>query len=243
MRNALKTASEAIVGVDLSSVLMHGLVNEFTGLSFSSRVGLGNLVPGTRLGAVDTDYKRTMQEILGPVASIGAGFFDATISMTKGDFVKALRQGGPLAAQNAIKGWEQWDKGFSQDVRGRKLVDASGTGALAQSLGFSSSALANAYDLDRIDKQTVAFYYMVRQDFVNDIVAAVRDNKTEKINDILQAVSEWNKANPTLPIALNPSSIRRTIAEAGMPINQRTLLSLPKALRGSSEAYRLTLNP
>jgi hypothetical protein len=45
-----------------------------------------------------------------------------------------------------------------------------------------------------------------------------------------------------MPIALNPSNIRRTIAEAGLPINQRTLLNLPKALRGGSEAYQLTRN-
>ena len=33
---------------------------------------------------------------------------------------------------------------------------------------------------------------------------------------------------------------QRALAEAGLPINQRALLNLPKALRAGSEAYQLT---
>jgi hypothetical protein len=45
IRNIAKTASEAMVGADLSSVVLNGVVNEVTGMSFASRVGLGNLIP------------------------------------------------------------------------------------------------------------------------------------------------------------------------------------------------------
>lgn len=240
LRNILKNASEAIVGADLSGVLMNGIVNEITGLSFASRVGLGNLIPGTRMFAADTDYKRNAQEILGPVASQVIGGFEAIESLSKGDWVKAIRQGGPLAAQNAIKGVEQWTQGYAQDVGGRKLVDASGYEAILQAMGFSSRALNEAYALDRIDKQTLAFYQMVRSDFTNSIVGAVRENKPEKIEETLRAVNAWNQTHPDMPIALNASNIRRTVAEAGLPLNQRTLMTLPKQLRGSSEAYELT---
>jgi hypothetical protein len=242
MKNTLKNASEAIVGVDLSGVLLHGVVNELTGLSFASRVGLGNLIPGTRLGVADTDYKRTLQEMLGPVASMVAGGFEAAGSITKGNFYEALRQGAPLAIQNAAKGMEQFDRGYASDVLGRKLINVSGWEALAQSVGFSSAGLARAYEMDRIDKQTQAFYAMVRLDFTRDIVAALRDGKQSQAREIMESVQAWNKHYPEMPIAINGSSIRRTLAEAGMPLNQRTLMNMPRALRGSSEAYELTLN-
>lgn len=242
MKNVLKNASEAIVGTDLSGLFLNGAVNELTGLSFASRVGLGNLIPGTRIFAADNDYKRTAQEMLGPVASQVIGGFEALESLSKGDFVKAVRQGAPLAVQNAVKGAEQWTSGYAQDVRGRKLVDVSGFEALMQSIGLSSSAVNQAYQLDRIDKQTVAFYQMVRQDFTNDIVKAVRDNEPGKIEDVMRSVNAWNASHPEMPIVLNPSNIRRTVAEAGLPINQRTLMTLPKQLRASSEAYELTRN-
>lgn len=241
MKNTLKNASEAVVGADLSGVLLHGLVNELTGLSFASRVGLGNMIPGTRLGAADTDYKRTLQEMLGPVASQVSGAFEAAGSLTKGNFYEALRQGAPVAVQNALKGYEQFTRGYAADVQGRKLVDASGLEALAQSVGFSSAGLAKAYEMDRIDKQTQAFYAMVRLDFTRDIVAALRDGKQSQVREIMDSVQAWNKQYPEMPIAINASSIRRILAEAGMPLNQRTLMNMPRALRSSSEAYELTL--
>lgn len=240
LKNILKNASEAIVGTDLSGVFLNGLVNELTGLSFASRVGLGNLIPGTRMFAADADYKRVAQEMLGPVASQVIGGFEAVESLSKGDFVQAIRQGGPLAAQNAVKSVEQWSKGYAQDAGGRKLVDVGGFEALMQGLGFSSAAVNHAYQLDRMDKQAQAFYQMVRTDFTKDIVSAVRDGNQEKIMETVAMVNAWNQTHPDMPIALNPGNIRKTIAEAGMPLNQRTLMNLPKQLRGSSEAYELT---
>ena len=242
LKNVLKNASEAIVGTDLSGLFLNGVVNELTGLSFASRVGLGNLIPGTRMFAADSDYKRVAQEMLGPVGAQVIGGLQGLESLSKGNFVQAIRQGGPLAAQNAVKGFEQWDKGYAQDTGGRKLVDVGGLGALMQSLGFSSSALNQAYALDRIDRQTMAFYQMVRTDFTNDIVKAVKDGKPEKIEETLRSVNAWNQSHPDMPIVLNPSNIRRTVAEAGLPLNQRTLLNLPKQLRSGSEAYELTRN-
>ncbi len=37
------------------------------------RAGYGNLIPGTRIGAADTDYRRAMDEILGPVGGMASG--------------------------------------------------------------------------------------------------------------------------------------------------------------------------
>lgn len=235
LRNVLKNASEAIVGADLSGILMHGIANEMTGLNFASRVGLGNFIPGTRIGAADADYKRVMSEILGPVGTQVQGYIAGTGSLLKGDFLTAAKQALPLAAQNAIKGWEQWGRGYATDIGGRKLIDVDGWQAFWQSLGFSSAALGRAYEADRIDKQTRAFYDAAHQDFVKDLVKAVSDNDQEGARRVMEAVTAWNKAHPDMPMALSPASTRRTIQQAGMSLNQRTFMTLPKGLRGSSE--------
>lgn len=235
LRNVLKNASEAIVGADLSGILMHGIANEMTGLNFASRVGLGNFIPGTRIGAADADYKRVMSEILGPVGTQVQGYITGTGSLLKGDFLTAAKQALPLAAQNAIKGWEQWGRGYATDIGGRKLIDVDGWQAFWQSLGFSSAALGRAYEADRIDKQTRAFYDAAHQDFVKDLIKAVSDNDQEGARRVMEAVIAWNKAHPDMPMALSPASTRRTIQQAGMSLNQRTFMTLPKGLRGSSE--------
>jgi len=234
LRNLAKTASEAVVGVDLSGVFMNGLVNELTGLSFASRVGMGNLIPGTRLGAADNDYSRTAQEMLGPVAGLVSGVVGGGKSLLKGDFSNAIKEAAPLAVKNALKGAQQWSDGYASDPAGRKVVDVSGVEALWQSIGFSSNSLSKAYEMDRMEKQTMAFYNEMRRDFMKDIVKAVRDGDKARIADAISAVTDWNAANPDMPMAMDAASVRRSVAEAGMPLSERTFVNLPRGLRAQA---------
>ena len=236
IRNTLKTASEAVTGVDLSSVMMHGVANSMTELNFASRVGLGNLIPGTRIGTADADYKSVMTEIIGPVGSLVGGVLGGVDALNRGEFVEAARKALPLGAQNFIKGYQQWDKGFATDVTGRKLVDVGGWEAFWQSFGVSSSAMADAYMHDRIDRQTVAFYNKAKDSFTADIVKAAQTGDAAGIKDAVDAIKAWNASHPDMPVSISASTIRQRIAQAGMTLNQRTLANMPKELRGTSEA-------
>lgn len=236
LRNTLKSASEAVVGADLSGVLMHGVANSLTGLNFASRVGAGNLIPGTRIGAADVDYRRAMDEILGPVGGMASGVVSGVDALSKGNFLEAAKQGLPLAAKNAVKGWEQFEKGYATDAGGRKLVDVGSWEAFWQSVGFSSSALAQVYESDTLDRRTTAFYNDIRTQFTKEMVSAIRDGDRAAAQEVGQAIMAWNQAHPDMPIALSPAGLRDRVAKAGMPLNQRTLLTMPKYLRGQSEA-------
>lgn len=236
LRNTLKTASEAAVGTDLSSVFMHGAANTLTELNFASRVGLGNLIPGTRIGAADADYKSVMTEIIGPVGTLVGGTLGGVDALNRGQFVEAARKALPLGAQNFIKGAQSWNAGFATDIGGRKLVDVGGWEAFWQSLGFSSAAVSDAYTADRIDRQTVAFYNKARQGFQSEIVKAVRDGDSARVKEAVEAITAWNRANPDMTMSISSASVRRQVIHAGMTVNERTLSKLPKQLRGQSEA-------
>lgn len=236
MRNMFKSASEAIVGVDLSGVLMHGAANQLTGLNFASRVGMGNLLPGTRIGAADADYKKVMSEVLGPAGSVATGWLNGVDALNRGEFVEAMKVGGPLAAQNFIKGVQSFQDGFATDAGGRKVVDASGWESFMQTLGFSSNAASNAYEVDRIDKAQAAFYKQAQQEITNDILKGIKSGDTQRVHDAIEYIGAWNRSNPDMPMAISGSSLRRTLALAGLPLNQRNLLMLPKTLRGGSES-------
>lgn len=236
LRNTLKTASEAAVGTDLSSVFMHGAANTLTELNFASRVGLGNLIPGTRIGAADADYKSVMTEIIGPVGTLVGGTLGGVDALNRGQFVEAARKALPLGAQNFIKGAQSWNAGFATDIGGRKLVDVGGWEAFWQSLGFSSAAVSDAYTADRIDRQTVAFYNKARQGFQSEIVKAVRDGDSARVKEAVEAITAWNRANPDMTMSISSASVRRQVIQAGMTVNERTLSKLPKQLRGQSEA-------
>ena len=234
MRNVIKDASEALTGADLSELVLRGGINDLTGLSMSSRIGMGDFIPGTRIGAADNDYGRTAEQILGAPFSMVTGTASATGQLLKGDFMGAMRSGGPVAVRNLIKGGEQLDRGYGQDAAGRKLVDVTGPEALWQSVGFTSASLNKAYEMDKIDRQTLAFYTQVRKDFTNELVRAAKDGDAAKIKEVTDSVQAWNAHYPDMPISLSPASVRRDIMMAGVPLNARTLHMLPKQLRGSS---------
>lgn len=234
IRNMLKSASEAIVGADMSGLMMNGMVNELTGMSFASRVGLGNMIPGSRAFTADADYKKNVEEIVGPVASMVGGAAQGAIAVARGNPLEAARVATPLAVQNVVKAYEQFTKGYATDSSGRKLADVNSWEAFAQLVGFSSAELAQAYDLDRLDRQTQAFYKEAQKDFTNDIVQAVQSGNKEKVTESYQAVVQWNTAHPEMPMVLG--GVRHALAEAGMPMNERTLKMLPRALRAQSVA-------
>lgn len=243
MRNMVKSASEAVIGYDLSDIVLRGLVNEMTGLSVSSRVGAGDFVPGSRLGTADADQGKVLEGMLGaPYAMMKDTIENAgklVGGALTGDWkqaVDALRNGGPVAVRNAIKGAQQLSDGYASDAGGKKLVDISGPSAVFQTIGMSSAGLAKAYELDKMDKQTNAFYQQVSHDMTNQLVRALRDGDTDKVQTLMEARNAWNTANPDMPLMANPASIRRDIALAGMPLNARTLRMLPRQLRGTSTA-------
>ena len=243
MRNMIKDASEAMVGVDLSNLVMRGMINDLTDLNIATRVGNGDLIPGTRLGAADMDYGRLAEQFLGaPVSMVvaaGGQVPKFVGGMFKGDFDQmfaALRAGGPVTVRNAIKGYEQAATGFALDARGQNVVEVSGPLAMFQSVGVSPGAVTKAYDLDAMDKQRNAFYKQVSTDIQHQLVQAIRDGDSSKAQEVYEAVTAWNEANLGMPLMPNPAAVRRAIVRAGMLLNARTLMLMPRALRGSSVA-------
>ena len=236
LRNFLKAGSEAVVGADLSHVLMKGALNSLTQLNIAGRVGLGNIIPGTRIGAADTDYRRAMDEILGPVGAMVTGVASGVDAITKGNYVEGLRQGLPLAAQNVVKGMQQFESGYAADVGGKKLIDVGTWESLWQTLGFTSAGLSAAYEADAIDRRTSSFYGEIKGQFTKDMVAAIRDGDKARAAEIAEAVSAWNQSHPDMPVPISPANLRRQVMLAGLPLSQRTLLTMPRMLRGQSEA-------
>jgi hypothetical protein len=237
MRNLVKDASEAFVGADLSELVLRGVINDLTGLAVSSRVGMGDLVPGSRVGTADNDYARTLSDVLGaPFAMIENGLA-AGGHLLKGEFTTALREGAPTAVRNLVKAAQQYDRGYAEDMQGRKLVDVTGPEVFWQSIGFTSANLNKTYEMDKIDRQMIAFYQQVRNDFTSQLVAAIRDGDKTKAEETMTVITKWNETYPTMPIGFQPSVIRRRIVESGLPLNERTLRNMPRALRGTSVAF------
>lgn len=238
MRNAIKSASDAIGAADLSDALMRGLVNEITGVGVATRVSSGFL-PGTRLGTADTSSERVLSDIAGApwsmVKDTMSNVAPFVSGVAHGDWrqaADAIRAGSPIAVRNVVKGAEQLSTGYASDSRGRKTVDVSTIDGLLQLTGLSSAAVTKASDMESIIIQTKAFYTQVSKDLETRLVKAYRDGDTEQINRIISLKTKWNEQNPTMPILANPAATRRDIMLAGVPLNRREQILLGRRLGG-----------
>jgi hypothetical protein len=243
MRNMIKEASEAIVGYDASELVLRGVINDIFGMSASSRIGAGDFVPGTRLGTADADAGRTLTSLLGAPVSMGIDVAKNIGPLVQGiaggdwkQAADALRAGGPAAVRNLIKGTEQFNNGYASDAHGQKILDVSSLEALFQTMGVTPASLNKMYQTDMIDRQTKAFYTQVRAGMQNSLVQALRAGDSEKAAEIWSNATKWDEANPDEPLRLSGATIRRQIMLGGMPLNQRTMMLLPRQLRGTSVA-------
>ncbi len=241
MRNVIKSASEAITGYDASNLVMRGVINDVLGMSVSSRIGAGDFVPGSRLGTADADQGRVLESMLGaPYAMLKDTLENSgklVGGVLSGDWkqsVDALRAGGPIAARNVIKGTQQLSDGYATDSQGRKLIDVTTPAALWQMTGISSAGLAKAYEYDRIDKQTNAFYKQVRMDMEHQLSQALKAGDSSKAENLLDAARAWDERYPDMPLRLSPAAIRRQMVLSGLHLNERTLKTMPRQLRGTS---------
>lgn len=237
MRNAVKTASDAIGAGDMSNVVMRGLINEMTGYNVATRVS-GGLLPGTRIGAADATEGRVLSDLAGApysmvkdtMSSVG-GFVSGVAT---GDWMQAadaLRSGGPIALRNAVKGAEQLSSGYASDSQGRKVADVSTLDGLFQMTGLSTAKVTSLQDHNSIVAQTKAFYTQVSQDMQAQLVKAYRSGDTAKQKEIMELRNKWNEQNPNMPIMPNPAAIRRAIMLANVPLDKRAQLMLSRRMR------------
>jgi hypothetical protein len=241
MRNTIKSASDALVGYDLSEIVLRGAINGVLGVSASSRIGAGDFVPGSRLGAADADQGKVLEQMLGaPYAMVKDGLENAgklaggALTADWKQMADALRAGGPIAVRNAIKGAEQLSQGYASDAKGRKLVDVTGLDAILQMGGLSSAGLAKGYEFEKINHQVKAFYTQVSADMQQQLVKAMKAGDTAKVQEVMDLRNAWNKQYPEMPLMGNAAAVRRELALAGLPMDRRSQLLWARQIRGEN---------
>ena len=240
MKNILKDGSEALVGYDLSEVFMHGMINELLGVSASSRIGAGDFVPGTRLGTADADQGKILSQVLGaPYAMIHDVMSNAG-KLVEGAFTgdwkqaaDALRAGGPVALRNVIKGVEQFNTGYASNAKGQRIEDVNSLSAILQMTGLASAGVAKAYQYESIITQTQAFYNQFSRELQADLVRAMKDGDSAKVQEIADLRNAWNRENPEMQLMPNPAATRRAVILSGMTWSRREQMMLPRRMRGA----------
>lgn len=232
------------VGSTAARVAMSGWLEMMTGGSWSPRVGVGDIIPGTGILKAGADTGRELEQVLGPFAGFArgtAGFINRV--MLTGDIsTDTLRQIPISGVKNLVDAYRYYRDGAIRDGRGYLIApDAGPQEIIGRALGFYPIAATYQYDMVRLLKQTGDYTRQVKAIFVQEAVAARLQNDSEALQRAYEDVAAWNAAAPDeLQIRGFGTSVAKAAQEAQRPLVQRTLKNAPKGIQ-RNEAEWLTL--
>lgn len=234
------------VAPGLTPFVMRGVVDQFSGATFSSRVGMGDLLPLTGVFKAGADPAREAEQFIGPVfsgltgliATAGAmGSYGAEAIGLKDDVTSGLGilRNSPSAAFRAVgDGISYLSDGRITNMQGKVIANnAPAHVIIARFLGFYPAVATQQNDIVRLQKQTAEYAKAIKADYVNAYVQAKLDGDTARMNQVKGYVEGWNKdAEGTgLEITKFGMSAERAAREAKRPTALRYIKSAPKGIR------------
>jgi hypothetical protein len=248
MASVEKELAQFIDGVapGLAPYVMRGVVDQFSGATFSSRVGMGDLIPLTGVFKAGADPAREAEQFVGPVfsgitglvatagslASYGAESIGLKDDVTSG---LSILRNSPVAALRAIgDGIAYTSDGKITNMQGKVIANnAPAHVILARFLGFYPAIATQQNDIVRMQKQSAEYAKAIKASYVNSYVQAKLDGDQAGMEKIRGYVEQWNKdAEGTgLEISKFVQSANRAAKEAARPTALRYLKSAPKGMR------------
>jgi hypothetical protein len=229
-----------------SPVVMRGVLDTLTGATFSTRLGSGDLIPLTGAFKGGADPMRELQNFAGPVVGAITGVFGMGASLIRygGETVgilpdvtsiSGILRESPIALARALgDSWTYYQDGAISTPQG-KIVSSnvSPTLILSRALGFYPAIATKENDIVRIGKAISGYQTDVRMAFTSAYVKAAIANDTERMQEIIAQVNEWNQdaAGTGLDLRNFGRNSARAVREAKRPTAIRYLKTAPRNVR------------
>lgn len=232
------------VAPGLAPLAMRGGLDGFIGATFSTRLGMGDLLPLTGAFKAGADPARELADFAGPVFGGISGLLGMAGNFTKYGAetvglrddvtsIQGILRDSPIAAVRALAdGYTYLDTGMITNARGQVVSrEAPYLTILARTLGFYPAIATQQNDIVRMSKDVASYAKAIKAEYVSAYVKA--GNDTERRQEIISDVRQWNEdAKGTgLEITSFTRSANRAALEASRPTALRYLKSAPKQMR------------
>ncbi len=233
-----------------AEIINKGILDQLLGVSVSSRVGMGNILPLTSAGVPGTDITRELMDFAGPVVGMLAGttsFVDGILSMPleaagikPGETsLRDVFRNSPITALRSVgDAWAYLDTGAIVSADGRMVADnVSGFTIFARLLGFYPAEASRQNNMVRLGKQSDAYRNDIAAKFRLDYIRAGMSNNMkgdrEAMARVIDEVERWNKAakGTGLEISNFVKNSRKALKDAQMSTAERFLKSTARANR------------
>ena len=237
------------LAAEINPIVMRGLLDHFTGLSFSNRLGLGDIIPGTGLlkpSATKQEIIREVVNIAGAPTSFLVGTFEyafntlpAVATGRKG--LGALLTDSPATAiKNLGTAFKFYDTGAIVDTKGYVVAqNATGWEILGKALGWYPSRAQAQMDWLMTDSQEQAYMTMIKTEATRQAVSARLSGDAEAEKEVKEYIKDWNESTKgtRLEIRNFDKGLNQAFREAKKPLALRSLKSSSKG--GRAEAKEL----
>ena len=232
--------------INLTNIAMRGVLDQIMAGTFSTRLGMGDLIPLTGAFKAGADTGREITNFFGPVYSgiegaiVTAGNFARYGAQTVGlrdatmTFPEVLRD-APVAGIRALTdAYTYYDTGVITNAQG-KVIDPSASTAdiIFRAAGFYPSIATKENDAVRLTKQMAAYAKQLHAGYKDAYVKAYIEKDFSRMLDIRQMVMEWNLIHRGTEFELTDfrQKADRAAKAASMPTAQRYLKTAPKNVR------------
>ena len=224
----------------MSAPFLKGLVNMHGGPDIASRVGLGNIIPGTGVGLAGADAKRELADILGPAAGFLSGTAKTardllTFPFSASKTLEDVARESPVTALRLIgDSYAYAQSGAVIDRRGYVVSNEMGMGTIAARLmGFYPSSAAAQYDVIRIANRETDYQKEAVAGFRHAWIKATMRGDSQGAADIMDSVRAWSEVTRGTALDIPPGQFSagnaRALREAQRTAVERTLKSAPRA--------------
>lgn len=225
-KKALRTVATAALGEAGAQFALHG-ISGLTGvpMDVAGRLGMGNLIPGTKLlNPSVKDKGREVLEIAGPAGGLVKKAIDA-VDQARPSLAF------PSAIANASKAMEMFDTGQYKDTRGYKVKDTDSLDATMKLIGFQPQSVAAASRNITENMRDADIVRRVESEIVEQWAEGVRNKDAAEIAAARQRLKDWNAENQSLPIRIAMAQVIKRAKAANLTRDERFMKTLPPEMR------------
>tara|TARA_R100001530_G_scaffold55241_1_gene40588 strand:- start:21 stop:902 length:882 start_codon:yes stop_codon:yes gene_type:complete len=243
-----KEMNEFLNGISpgLSPWVMRGVLDNFTGATMSTRLGMGDMFPLTSVGKAGSDNWQETKNFLGPVwsafdqalatagniALFGGGLVGLTDrNVTMGQILREQPFGGIRGVADSVTFAMD---GHITNKQGKVLdKDVAIHELLFRFMNFYPATANYQNDIIRMHKQTADYAKQIKMGFTQDYVKAKLSGDKDLMKSIIKSVHEHNKKHKGTSFEFRAwlPSAERTYRAWKLPAVERYAKFAPKTIR------------
>lgn len=174
----------------MSPLAARGLLDYMTNASLSSRIGVGDIIPGTGVLRAGGE----VGDLQGPAGGVVAALYKMTTEALHENYGRAMREVPITAVKNIIEGYIYLNNGAILNKQGHVVAnDPSVTETIGRFMGFYPSRQAQSNELVQAGKISINYAKEIKGDFVSRYVLARMDGDMDKVAKVQADVAAWNQ--------------------------------------------------